>query len=101
MCVIVNDLCGDAKHGAATYLRQRVPERMEMEKVNGLTNRNMVAISVSNIEITSIYNQMTETTKSLRIFTMLVSTRERTSWVVADEFKIHSPSWQSWVAQII
>ena len=58
MCVIVNDLCGDAKHRAATYLRQRALERMEMAKVNGLTNRNMVAISVGNIEITSIYNKM-------------------------------------------
>lgn len=74
----MNDLCGDAKHGAATYLRQRVLERMEMAKVNGLTNRNMVAISVGNIEITSIYNKMTETTNSLGIFMMLVSTRECT-----------------------
>ena len=48
-----------------------------MEKVNGLTNINMMAISVGNIEITSIYNKMTGTTKSLRIFMMLVSTRER------------------------
>lgn len=78
MCVIVNDLCGDAKHRAATYLRQRALERMEMAKVNGLTNRNMVAISVGNIEITSIYNKMTETTNSLGIFMMLVSTRECT-----------------------
>jgi hypothetical protein len=96
---MADDLGDDEQPRAVTYVRRRVLGRMEIVKVSGLTDRNMVTISIDNIEITNIYNRMAETTKPLSNFMRLVGTRERAPRVVAGDFNIHHPSWPSWVAQ--
>jgi hypothetical protein len=95
---MADDLGDDEQPRAATYVRQRVLGRMEIVKVSGLADRNMVTISIGNIEITNIYNKVAKTTKLLSTFRRLVDTREHISRVVAGDFNIHHPSWQSWVA---
>ena len=96
--VMADDLGDDEQPRAVTYVRRKVLGRMQILKVSSLTNRNMVTISINNIEVTNIYNRMAETTKPLSTFMRIAGTRERTPRVVAGDFNIHHPSWQSWVA---
>ena len=97
-CITADDLGDDEQPKAVTYVRQRVLGRMEIVKVGDLTDKNMVTIRIDNIEITNIYNRMAETTKPLSNFMRLVGTRENTPRVVAGDFNLHHPTWQSWVA---
>ena len=96
--VMADDLGDDEQPRAVTYVRRKVLGRMQILKVSSLTGRNMVTISINNIEVTNIYNRMAKTTKPLRTFMRIAGTRERTPRVVAGDFNIHHPSWQSWVA---
>ena len=87
----------DVQPRAITYVRQEVLQRTELTKVSELTDNNMVTIDIKGIQITNIYNRMAESTKPLSNFMEAVNTRENTPWVVAGDFNIHHPNWQSWV----
>ena len=59
VCIIEDNLGNDEQPRAVTCVAQRALGRTDIDKISSLTDRNMVATSIDNTEITIIFNSMT------------------------------------------